>query len=152
MIVHTKRHTSIALQEHTHTHTQTHLCMYVCVCVCTLVPSAQIHHTYNTHTHTCVCVRVCVCVCVCVQVCMCVYVCVCACSQLFGIGGARPPNVPTKIICTYIARASASETHISGLKIHLHTMSYTVNAVYLWSEASILGGGGILTTWKIHNM
>ena len=29
-----------------------------------------------------------------------------------GGGGARPPNVPTKIICTYIARASASETYI----------------------------------------
>ena len=31
---------------------------------------------------------------------------------VLGGGGARPPNVPTKIICTYIARASASETYI----------------------------------------
>ena len=65
---------------------------------------------------------------------------------VLGGGGARPPNVPTKIIYVFILRERAPQKHIfSGLKIHLHTMSYTVNAVsfnYLWSEASILGGGG----------
>ena len=38
-----------------------------------------------------------------------------------GGGGARPPNVPTKKkSCTYIARASTSETCIFRTQIHLH--------------------------------
>ena len=50
------------------------------------------------------------------------------------------------LYCASERSERAPQKHIfSGLKIHLHTMSYTVNAVsfnYLWSEASILGGGG----------
>ena len=45
-------------------------------------------------------------------------------------------RVPTTNICTYIARASASETYIFRTQIHLHT--YTINAVsfnYLWYMA-----------------
>ena len=57
-----------------------------------------------------------------------------------GGGSARPPNVPTKIIYVLIFRERAPQKHIfSGLKIHLHTMSYTINAVssfnYLWYGA-----------------
>ena len=45
-------------------------------------------------------------------------------------------NVPTTNICTYIARASLSETYIFRTQIYLHT--YTINAVsfnYLWYGA-----------------
>ena len=56
-----------------------------------------------------------------------------------GGGGARPPNVPTKIIYVLILRERAPQKHIfSGLKIHLHTMSYTINSVsfnYVWYGA-----------------
>ena len=46
---------------------------------------------------------------------------------VLGGGGGKTPKCTDKNICTYIARASASETYIFRTQIHLHT--YAINAV-----------------------